>query len=100
MPFFVVTCTDHEGTLEQRLAARPQHLARLTALNEQGRLITAGPMPKNPDDLSQGFIGSTLVVEFDSREALDVWLADEPYLAAGVYAHIEVKPFIKAFPQG
>lgn len=100
MPFFIVQCTDHEGTLEKRLAARPQHLARLSALNEQGRLITAGPLPQNPEDPSQGFLGSLIVVEFASRTELDAWLAEEPYLAAGVYAHVDVKPFIKAFPQG
>lgn len=99
MPYFVVQCTDNEDILEKRMAVRPQHLARLQALYEQGRVIAGGPMPKNPDDLSQGFYGSTIIVEFNSREALDEWLADEPYVHAGVYKSVEVKPFMKVFPK-
>lgn len=98
MPLFVITCTDHEGTLEKRLAVRPQHLARLEKLADEGRLIVAGAMPKNRDDLQAGFYGSTLILDFDSREALDAWLADEPFLKEGIYAHIDVKPFNKALP--
>ena len=98
MPLFVITCTDHEGTLEKRLAVRPQHLARLEALAEQGRVIVAGAIPKDRDNLQAGFYGSTLILDFDSREALDVWLADEPFLKEGIYAQIDVKPFNKALP--
>ena len=100
MPFFVVSCTDHEGTVEKRLATRPQHLARLQQLNDEGRLIVAGAMPKDPSNPQAGFYGSTLIVDFETREALDAWLKDEPFLKEGVYAHIDVKPFNKAFPQG
>ena len=100
MPLFVVSCTDREGTVEKRLAIRPQHLARLEQLNAEGRLIVAGAMPKNPANPQAGFYGSTIIVDFDSREALDAWLQDEPFLKEGVYAHIDVKPFNKAFPQG
>lgn len=100
MPFFVVSCTDHEGTVEKRLATRPQHLARLQQLNDEGRLIVAGAMPKDPSNPQAGFYGSTLIVDFETREALDTWLKDEPFLKEGVYAHIDVKPFNKAFPQG
>ena len=100
MPFFVVSCTDHEGTVEKRLATRPQHLARLQQLNDEGRLIVAGAMPKDPSNPQAGFYGSTLIVDFETREALDAWLQDEPFLKEGVYAHIDVKPFNKAFPQG
>ncbi len=100
MPLFVLTCTDHEGTVEKRLATRPQHIARLNALDEQGRLIVAGAMPKDPSNPQAGFYGSTMIVDFDSREALDLWLADEPFLKQGVYAHIDVKPFNQAFPKG
>lgn len=99
MALFVVQCLDHENVLPQRLNARPEHLARLEALNAENRLIVAGPMPKNPNDLSQGFLGSTIIVDFETREALDTWLADEPYLAAGVYKSVDVKPFIKALPK-
>ena len=100
MPLFVVSCTDQEGTVEKRLAIRPQHLARLQKLNDEGRLIVAGAMPKEPGNPQAGFYGSTMIVDFNSREALDAWLQDEPFLKEGVYAHIDVKPFNKAFPQG
>ena len=100
MPVFVVTCTDQDGTVEKRLAVRPQHLARLEQLDAEGRLIVAGAMPKDPSNPQAGFYGSTIIVDFDSREALDAWLQDEPFLKEGVYAKIEVKPFNKAFPKG
>ncbi|MGD9700485.1 MULTISPECIES: YciI family protein [unclassified Acinetobacter] len=100
MPLFVVTCTDNEGTVEKRLATRPKHLERLQKLNDEGRLIVAGAMPKDPGNPQAGFYGSTIIVDFESREALDAWLQDEPFLKEGVYAHIDVKPFNKAFPQG
>ncbi|AWD69602.1 MULTISPECIES: YciI family protein [Acinetobacter] len=100
MPLFVVSCTDQEGTVEKRLAIRPQHLARLQKLNDEGRLIVAGAMPKEPGNPQAGFYGSTIIVDFDSREALEEWLQEEPFLKEGVYAHIDVKPFNKAFPQG
>jgi len=100
MPLFVVSCTDQEGTVEKRLAIRPQHLARLQKLNDEGRLIVAGAMPKDPSNPPAGFYGSPIIVDFDSREDLDTWLEDEPFLKEGVYAQIDVKPFNKAFPQG
>ena len=100
MPLFVVTCTDNDGTVEKRLAVRPQHLERLQKLDDEGRLIVAGAMPKDPTNPQAGFYGSTIIVDFDSREALDAWLQEEPFLKAGVYRHIDVKPFNKAFPQG
>ncbi|RKG29365.1 YciI family protein [Acinetobacter tianfuensis] len=100
MPFFVVSCTDNEGTVEKRLAVRPQHLARLEQLDAEGRLIAAGAMPKDPSNPQAGFYGSTIIVDFDSREALDAWLQEEPFLKEGVYGHIDVKLFNKAFPKG
>ena len=100
MPLFVLSCTDREGTLEKRLATRPAHLARLQQLDAEGRLIVAGAMPKDPSNPQAGFYGSTMIVDFDSREALDAWLQDEPFLKEGVYSHIDVKPFNKAVPQG
>ena len=100
MPYFVLTCTDREGTLEKRLATRPQHLERLQKLDDEGRLVVAGAMPKDPSNPQAGFYGSTIIVDFDSREALDAWLQDEPFLKEGVYSHIDVKPFNKAFPKG
>lgn len=100
MPLFVLSCTDREGTLEKRLATRPAHLARLQQLDAEGRLIVAGAMPKDPSNPQAGFYGSTMIVDFNSREALDAWLQDEPFLKEGIYSHIDVKPFNKAFPQG
>ena len=100
MPLFVVTCTDQEGTVEKRLATRPEHLARLQQLDDEGRLVVAGAMPKDPSNPHAGFYGSTIIVDFDSREALDAWLAKEPFLREGVYSQIDVKPFNKAFPKG
>ena len=100
MPLFVVSCTDHEGTVEKRLATRPQHIARLQKLNDEGRLIVAGAMQKDPSNPQAGFYGSTIIVDFETREALDTWLQEEPFLKEGVYSHIDVKPFNKAFPQG
>ena len=100
MPLFVISCTDHEGTLEKRLAVRPQHLARLEQLDAEGRLIVAGAMPKDRNDLAAGFYGSTMILDFESREALDAWLEEEPFLKEGIYAYIDVKPFNKALPKG
>ncbi|MBK0065140.1 MULTISPECIES: YciI family protein [unclassified Acinetobacter] len=99
MPLFVVTCTDNDGTLEKRLAIRPQHIERLQKLDDEGRLIVAGAMPKDPTNPQAGFYGSTIIVDFDNREALDTWLKDEPFLLEGVYGKIEVKSFNKAFPK-
>ena len=100
MPLFVISCTDHEGTLEKRLAVRPQHLARLEQLDAEGRLIVAGAMPKDRNDPAAGFYGSTMILDFESREALDAWLEEEPFLKEGIYAHIDVKPFNQALPKG
>lgn len=99
MPYFVVLCRDHDDVLAQRLEARPAHLARLVSLQQQGRVLLAGPMPKDSNDPSQGYVGSTLIVDFDSRQELDAWLAEEPYLLAGVYKEIEVQAFVKVFPK-
>ncbi|APR71346.1 MULTISPECIES: YciI family protein [Acinetobacter] len=100
MPYFVLSCTDREGTLEKRLATRPQHIERLQKLDDEGRLIAAGAHPIDPNNPQAGFLGSTIIVEFDSREALDVWIEEEPFLKEGIYASIDVKPFNKAFPKG
>ena len=76
MPLFVIRCTDQEGTVEKRLAVRPQHIARLEQLDAEGRVIVAGAMPKDPNHPQAGFYGSTMILDFDSREALDEWLKD------------------------
>lgn len=98
MPLFSIVCTDAPNSLEQRLAARPQHLARLQALHAEGRLVLAGPNPIDHDDLSQGFTGSLLVLEFADRASVDAWLAAEPYALAGVYSSVVVSPFRQVLP--
>lgn len=100
MQTFIITCTDQAGKLEKRLEVRQAHLARLKQLEQQGQLVLAGPMPKDPNHPKLGFYGSVLILKFESRTQLDEWLAEEPYLLAGVYAHIDVKPFIQVLPQG
>ena len=100
MPLFVLSCTDNEGTVEKRIATRPAHVARLEQLDDEGRLIVAGALPKDPSNPQAGFYGSTIIVEFDSREAVEAWLAEEPFLKEGIYSHIDIKSFNKAFPKG
>lgn len=98
MPLFSIVCTDAPNSLEQRLAVRPQHLARLQALHAEGRLVLAGPNPIDHDDLGQGFTGSLLVLEFADRASVDAWLAEEPYALAGVYSSVVVSPFRQVLP--
>lgn len=98
MPLFVVHATDVANSLEKRKALRPKHLARLQALEEAGQLVLAGPCPIDHNDPSAGFTGSLLVLNFPDRAALDVWLAEEPFVLEGVYESVVVKPFIQALP--
>ena len=97
---YIISAQDHPGSLEKRLAARPEHLARLSALQEQGRLVLAGPCPAidSVDPGSAGFTGSLIVAEFPGLEEARNWADADPYVAAGVYAAVEVKPFRKVFP--
>ncbi len=91
---------DVPGTLEKRLAARPDHLQRLEQLRDDGRLILAGPHPAidSEDPGPAGFTGSLVVAEFDSLEEARHWADSDPYVAAGVYADVTVKPFKKVLP--
>ncbi|MBP8063776.1 MAG: YciI family protein [Acinetobacter sp.] len=100
MPLFVLSCTDNEGTVEKRIATRPAHVARLEQLDDEGRLIVAGALPKDPSNPQAGFYGSTIIVDFESREAVEAWVAEEPFLKEGIYSHIDIKSFNKAFPKG
>ena len=90
------------GPVEQlmRDPARPDHLARLQLLKEQGRLLLAGPHPAvdNEDPGEAGFTGSLVVAEFNSLQEAQDWAAADPYIAAGVYAKVTVKPFKKVLP--
>ena len=91
---------DVENSLQQRLAARPAHVARLQAMQEQGRLILAGPFPAVDanDPGAAGFSGSLIVAEFSSLQEAESWAQADPYVAGGVYERVTVKPFRKTFP--
>ncbi len=97
---YAIIATDVAGSLENRLAARPAHLARLEQLKAEGRLVLAGPHPAvdSPDPGSAGFSGSLIVAEFESLDAARTWTDADPYRAAGVYADVVVKPFKQVFP--
>lgn len=97
---YAILGEDRAGSLEQRLAARPAHLARLQALQGEGRLILAGPCPAidSPDPGPAGFSGSIIVAEFASLAAARAWSDADPYVAAGVYEKVVVKPFKKVLP--
>ena len=96
---YAIISEDHPGTLEKRLAARPDHLARLEALREAGRLTLAGPHPAIDSDNpgAAGFTGSLVVAEFASLDDAQRWADADPYLSAGVYARVTVKPFKRVF---
>ena len=97
---YVIIGEDRPGTLEKRLAARPEHVARLQALQGEGRLVLAGPCPAidTPDPGPAGFSGSVIVAEFASLDAAKAWADADPYVAAGVYEKVTIKPFKKVLP--
>ncbi len=97
---YVIFSQDVENSLSLRQQARPAHLARLQELNAQGRLLVAGPMPAvdSEDPAQAGFTGSTVIAEFDSLKEAQAWADADPYVAAGVYAQVVVKPFKKVLP--
>lgn len=88
------------NSLEKRMMARPAHLERLQTLQNEGRLILAGPYPSidSADPGPAGFSGSLIVAEFASLEAAQSWAEADPYVTAGVYSKITVRPFKKVFP--
>ena len=98
--WYAVISEDHEGSLENRLAARPDHVARLKTLASEGRLLIAGPHPAvdAPEPGAAGFTGSLVVAEFDSLEDAKAWADEDPYIAAGVYREVTVKPFNLVLP--
>lgn len=97
---YAIISQDVDNSLEKRKQARPAHLARLEALKEQGRLILAGPHPAIDceDPGEAGFTGSLVVAEFDSLDAAKAWADADPYVEAGVYQAVTVKPFKKVLP--
>lgn len=98
--FYAIISEDKPGTLEQRMQARPDHLARLEALRDQGRLLIAGPHPAidSEDPGPAGFTGSLVVAEFDSLAQAQEWADADPYISAGVYERVVVKPYKKVLP--
>lgn len=97
---YAIIAKDQPESLAARLQARPAHLERLRALQDAGRLVLAGPHPAidSPDPGAAGFSGSLIVAEFADLEAAERWAGADPYVAAGVYAQVEIKPFKQTFP--
>jgi hypothetical protein len=98
--WYAIVGTDVPSSLEKRLSARPAHLARLQQLQAEGRMLLAGPFPAidAEDPGSAGFSGSLIVAEFASLAEAQAWADADPYVAAGVYASVSVKPFRKVLP--
>lgn len=98
--WYAIIGTDKADSLPARLAARPAHLARLHALRDAGRLLLAGPFPAidAEDPGPAGFSGSLIVAEFADLAAAQAWADADPYVAAGVYAKVSVKPFRRLLP--
>lgn len=98
--WYMISSQDVENSLEKRMSVRADHLARLQTLADAGRLLVAGPHPAIDSDNpgSAGFTGSLVVAEFDSLADAQTWADADPYIAAGVYAHVIVKPFKRVLP--
>ncbi|HCS62950.1 MAG TPA: hypothetical protein DIW64_02065 [Cellvibrio sp.] len=97
---YAIISDDISNSLEKRKLARPAHLARLQQLNDEGRLFVAGPHPTidNNDPGEAGFTGSLVIAEFASLAQAQSWADADPYVAAGIYAKVIVKPFKKVLP--
>lgn len=97
---YAIIGTDSADSLQQRLAVRPQHLQRLNDLQQQGKLLLAGPFPAidSNDPGPAGFSGSLIVAEFESLEAATAWADADPYVTEGVFAEVVIKPFKKVLP--
>ena len=98
--FYLIYSEDVKNSLEKRLSARPQHIARLTMLQKQGKLLVAGPCPAidSNDPGEAGFTGSLIIAEFDNLAKAQAWADEDPYIAAGVYEKVTVKPYKKVLP--
>ncbi|UXH38722.1 MULTISPECIES: YciI family protein [Pseudomonas] len=97
---YAIIASDVANSLEKRLAARPAHIERLQQLKAEGRVVLAGPHPAidSNDPGEAGFSGSLIVAEFDSLTAAQAWADADPYIAAGVYDNVLVKPFKQVLP--
>lgn len=98
--WFAIITNDRPDTVEQRTAARPAHIARVRLLQEEGRLLVAGPCPAidAEDPGPAGFIGSLIIAEFPSRAEAERWAAADPYVEAGVYTDVSIRAFRKVLP--
>jgi hypothetical protein len=98
--WYSIVSQDLEDSLTKRTAARPEHLARLLELKDAGRLLVAGPQPAidNLEPGEAGFTGSLIIAEFDSLVDAQHWAEADPYISAGVYTSVSVKPFKKVLP--
>jgi uncharacterized protein YciI len=98
--WYAIVALDHADSLTQRLAARPAHLERLLALRAAGRLLLAGPFPAidSEDPGPAGFSGSLIIAEFSDLAAAKAWADADPFVAAGVYREVDVRPFRKTLP--
>ncbi|MFK5892707.1 MAG: YciI family protein [Pseudomonadota bacterium] len=97
---YSIVSSDVKNSLPLRVKARPAHIERLKELQNQGRLIIAGPSPAidSNDPGDAGFTGSVVIAEFDSLDLAQTWANEDPYLLGGVYENVMVKPFKKVFP--
>jgi len=97
--WYAIICEDKPNSLALRMETRPAHLEALQALQNEGRVLTAGPLPaidsENPGD--NGFTGSIIIAEFDSLDDAKAWASNDPYATAGVFANVVVKPYKKVF---
>lgn len=98
--WYVIIAQDAPNSLQQRLEHRPAHLARLQELLQQGRLLLAGPMPAidSEDPGPAGYDGSVIVAEFADLAQAQAWAQQDPFVSAGVYQSVMVKPFRKTLP--
>ena len=97
---YAIISSDVANSLDKRLAARPAHIERLQQLQGEGRVVPAGPHPAidSNDPGAAGFTGSLIVAEFDSLAAAQAWADADPYVAAGVYEKVVIKPFKQVMP--
>jgi len=98
--FYLIYSEDVTNSLEKRLSVREQHLARLSDLQKEGRLLVAGPCPAidSNDPGEAGFTGSLIIAQFNSLDQAQTWADADPYIAAGVYEKVTVKPYKKVLP--
>lgn len=97
---YAIISEDIENSLEKRLTVRPAHLERVQKLADEGRLVLAGPHPAidSEDPGTNGFTGSLIIAEFNSLNSAQEWANEDPYIKAGVYQSVTVKPFKKVLP--